>query len=265
MYPMHLNRNSRPVFSPLMLVCGVAILLSGCAQTLRQQYMSADDPCSSAREPIVKAGDDLDQQYRQMAQQQAAAQMKGHELPVMQQVGNQTQFNFGNLLSNAIQQASLTNDAYIKLKQQETGANAAAMLASVQGDASTDNARMKSVTHAMSALRTCRRNQIAAVRNSPGPSDTARVDKLRQQQTELDKDDQLIGKVFGQYANRAQVYADATATVFERPAAAGVHRPANRPSRTSVDVFKDDQHNAQVADRKQSETLHETLQNSLGA
>jgi len=45
--------------------------------------MDASDPCSSAREPIVKAGDDLDARQRQMANQMAQQQMQGHELPVV--------------------------------------------------------------------------------------------------------------------------------------------------------------------------------------
>jgi hypothetical protein len=242
----------------LFSILGVFVLVSGCTQTLRQQYITSDDPCSPAREPIVKVGDDLDEQQKQLARQQGAEQMKGHELPVTTETPYGTQFNWGNLFANAIHQASLTNQAYIKLKQQQTGANAAAMLASVEGDASSDNARMRSVTHAMSALRSCRQTQIVAAQGSTG-TEAERLEKLRKQQTELNRDDELIGKVFGQYATRAQVYADASAA--SGASSHGVHHA--KGSHNSVDAFKADQHTAQIADRKQSETLHETLQNSI--
>jgi hypothetical protein len=245
----------------------VLLLTSGCTQTLRQQYMDASDPCSSAREPIVKAGDDLDARQRQMANQIAQQQMQGHELPVMTQYGNRVQLNLQNAFTNAVHQNMLANQAYTSMKQKETGENAAAMLASVQGDASNDLVRLRSVTGAMQTLRACRATQINVARTSGG-SEAERVDKLRQQQAKLNQDDELIGKVFGQYGDRAQMYASAAASVPEPSSSHETKshstRRAARPApRSSVEVFQDDQRNAQVADRKQSETLHETLQNSI--
>jgi hypothetical protein len=117
---------------------------------------------------------------------------------------------------------------------------------------------MRSVTHAMSALRSCRQTQIVAAQGSTG-TEAERLEKLRKQQTELNRDDELIGKVFGQYATRAQVYADASAA--SGASSHGVHHA--KGSHNSVDAFKADQRTAQIADRKQSETLHETLQNSI--
>ena len=249
-----------------LLLVLTGLLLSGCAQTLRQQYLDAGDPCSSAREPIVNAGDELNARYKQMADQQAAAQMKGHELPVVTQNGNQMQFNFGNALANAIQQTNLSNQAYLRMKQQETGANAAALLASVEGDANSDRARLQSVTHAMANLRECRATQVAAARTAAG-SESDRLDKLRKQQAKLNEDDQLVASVFGQYGNRAQLYAEATSTVPEAPAGRSGHSHTGRrtrvAARSSIEALKDDQRTAQIADRKQSETLHETLQSSI--
>jgi hypothetical protein len=156
----------------LLLILG-GLTVGGCTQTLRQQYITADDPCSPAREPIVKVGDDLDQQQKELARQQGAEQMKGHELPVTTQTPYGTQFNWGNLFANAMQQATLTNQAYIKLKQQQTGANAAAMLASVEGDASTDSARMRSVTHAMIVPSDPDRQRAGERRNRGGAAGKA--------------------------------------------------------------------------------------------
>ena len=164
----------------------VLLLTSGCTQTLRQQYMDASDPCSSAREPIVKAGDDLDARQRQMANQMAQQQMQGHELPVVTNYGGRAQLNLGNALTNAVHQNMLASQDYARMKQQETGENAAAMLASVQGDASNDLVRMRSVTGAMQALRACRATQINLARSGSG-SEADRVDKLRQQQANLTK------------------------------------------------------------------------------
>jgi len=244
----------------------VLLLTSGCTQTLRQQYMDASDPCSSAREPIVKAGDDLDARQRQMANQMAQQQMQGHELPVVTNYGGRAQLNLGNALTNAVHQNMLASQDYARMKQQETGENAAAMLASVQGDASNDLVRMRSVTAAMQALRACRATQINLARSGSG-SEADRVDKLRQQQAKLNQDDELIAKVFGQYGDRAQMYASAAATVPEAPSThetkSHSKRRAPRPARSPIEEFADDRRNAQVADRKQSETLHETLQNSI--
>src|SRR6516165_5351693 len=204
----------RSVF-PLPLLCiAVLLLTSGCTQTLRQQYMDANDPCSSAREPIVKAGDDLDARQRQMADQIAKQQMQGHELPVVTNYGNRMQLNLQNAFTNAVHQNMLASQAYTRMKQQETGENAAAMLASVQGDASNDLARLNSVTGAMRALRACRATQINVAKTSGGP-EADRVEKLRQQQAKLNQDDELISKVFGQYGDRAQMYASAAAAVPE--------------------------------------------------
>jgi hypothetical protein len=245
----------------------VLLLTSGCTQTLRQQYIDASDPCSSAREPIVKAGDDLDARQRQMANQIAQQQMQGHELPVVTQYGNRVQLNLQNAFTNAVHQNMLANQNYTRMKQQETGENAAAMIASVQGDASNDLTRLRSVTGAMQALRACRATQINVARSASG-SEADRVDKLRQQQAKLNQDDELITKVFGQYGDRAQMYASAAATVPEASLTPETKshskRRAPRPvAPTPVEVLQDDQRNAQVADRKQSETLHETLQNSI--
>jgi len=171
-------------------------------------------------------------------------------------------------VTNAINQSALAGQAYTRMKQQETGENAAAMLASVQGDASNDLVRLKSVTSATQTLRACRATQINVARTSSGP-EPDRVDKLRQQQAKLNQDDELITKVFGQYGDRAQIYASAVATVPERPASQETRlhtarRTQPRPAaRSPVEALKDDQRNAQIADRKQSETLHETLQNSI--
>ncbi len=245
----------------------VLILVSGCAQTLRQRYIDANDPCSSAREPIVTAGDDLDARQRQMANQIAQQQMQGHELPVVTSSGNRMQLNLGNALTNAVNQNALASQNYMRMKQQETGEHAAAMLASVQGDASNDITRLRSVTSAMQTLRACRATQINVARTSSGP-EADRVEKLRQQQAKLNQDDELIAKVFGQYGDRAQMYASAAATV---PEAAPSHETRSRSARRTprpaarspVEALKDDQRSAQIADRKQSETLHETLQNSI--
>jgi hypothetical protein len=237
------------------------------ATVFRQQYIDASDPCSSSREPIVTAGDELDAKQRQMANQIAQQQMQGHELPVVTSSGNRMQLNLQNAFRNAVQENMLASQAYMRMKQQETGENAAAMLASVQGDASNDLTRLNSVTGAMQKLRACRATQINVARTSGG-SDAERVDKLRQQQAKLNQDDELINKVFGQYGERAQMYASAAATVPEaspshETRSHGTRRSARAPARTPVEALKDDQRNAQLADRKQSETLHETLQNSI--
>jgi len=86
------NRDKGRYRSSLPLLIAVLLLAGGCAQTLRQQYMDANDPCSSAREPIVKAGDELEARQRQTANQIAKQQMQGHELPVVTRSGNQMQF-----------------------------------------------------------------------------------------------------------------------------------------------------------------------------
>jgi hypothetical protein len=66
-------RSVTPFLLPLV---AVVILAGGCAQTLRQQYMDANDPCSSAREPIVMAGDELDARQRQTANQIASSRCR---------------------------------------------------------------------------------------------------------------------------------------------------------------------------------------------
>jgi len=241
------------------------MIVTGCAQTLRQRYIDASDPCGSAREPIVTAGDELDARQRAAADQVAAREMQGHELPVVTQSGNQMQFNFGNALVNALNQAALSQQAYLHIKQAETGENAAAMLASIQGDASGDLARLQGVTRAMQALRSCRATQIAAAQGDTGPT-AERLARLKQQQTKLVEDDQLISQVFGQYGTRADMYASAAATV---PAASAPSRPVRyrsrqaAPPKSAVEALKDDQRTAQLADRKQSETLHQTLQSAI--
>jgi hypothetical protein len=242
----------------------VLLIVTGCAQTLRQRYIDASDPCSSAREPIVTAGDELDTRQRAAADQVAAREMQGHELPVVTQNGNQMQLNFGNALVNALNQAALSQQAYLRIKQSETGENAAAMLTSIQGDARGDLARLQSVTTAMQGLRTCRATQIASAQSSTGPA-SERLERLKQQQAKLVEDDQLISQVFGQYGTRADMYASAAATVPASAPSRPVrgHSRQAAPPKNPVDALKDDQHNAQLADRKQSETLHQTLQSAI--
>jgi hypothetical protein len=253
----------------VILFITIGGLVASCNQTLRRKYIDVSDPCSPVREPIVVAGDELDARQKQLANEQAAQQMKGHELPVVTRSGNQTQFNLNNALTNAMKQASLANQAYVSMKQRETGANAAALLASVEGDASNDRARLRSVTHAMQALRTCRGAQVAAARAGSDQAAPERLEKLRRQQAKLTEDDQLIAKVFGDYGNRAQMYADASSAASagvagrEARARTGNQGTSKAPPRSSVQALKEDERTAQIADRKQSETLHETLQSSI--
>ncbi len=241
------------------------MLLSGCAQTLRSQYIDANDPCSSAREPIVKAGDDINTRDKQLADQQAAQQMQGQALPEVVNNGGQVQVSFANIIANAIKQAQLSNQAYIALKQHENGSDAAALLASVENDASNDRQKFTSVQSAMQNLRACRGAQIQTVQTDTSLSDSQRRDKLREQQTKLTQDDELIGLVFGDYAKQAAMYTSASSQVGgSRPARpANGRRTARAPAKTAVQEFSDQQAAAQVADKKQSDTLHETLQSSI--
>jgi hypothetical protein len=244
----------------------VGLFLTGCAQTLRSQYIDANDPCSPAREPIVKAGDDLNARDKQLADQQAAQQMQGQMLPETTQMGTQIQVNFANILANAIKQAQLSNQAYIALKQRENGSNAAALLASVESDASNDRSKFTSVQIATQRLRECRGTQILNAKTVAGPTEAQRQDKLREQQVKLNQDDQLIATVFGDYAKQAAIYTEASSTVGSGHTATRIasgRRQAKAPPKTAVQEFSDEERAAQIADRKQSETMHETLQSSI--
>jgi len=228
--------------------------------------MDVNDPCSLAREPIVNAGDEINARDKQLADQQAAVAMQGRALPEVTRVGNQVQLNFGNILANAIKHAQLSQQAYVALKQHENGSDAAAVLASVEHDASSDREKFTSVHIAVQRLRECRGTQILNAQTLADLTDAQRRDKLRVQQVKLNEDDKLVAEVFGDYAKRAELYLEASSSVSGKAGSTSARsspRRSRAPSNTPVQQFNDEQRAALIADRKQSETLHETLQSSI--
>jgi hypothetical protein len=283
------RRHARAGLGDLLLLLPLLVGVSACAPTLQQRYINADDPCSMKRQPIVSAGDELDRRQKAIADAYARQQMQGHELPVVTQNGSRIQFSLGNALQNAVHEAVLQQQAYAAIKAQENGSNAAAMLVSMQGDAQSQTTSVRAVSTAMRELRQCRRTQITQISSAVSTGTLNEADgrsKLLLQQRELERDDELIRGVFGQFGARADMIASATSAVAPggataRPLPRPQPSPQSQPTQTprvaspppatpksvsaSVDSMKSTQATAVANDNKDSATVHQALQSALAS
>jgi hypothetical protein len=245
--------------------------MSACT-TLQDRYIHADDECASARQPIVTAGDELNRRQRQMAEAIANQQMVGRERPTVTQYGNNVQINFGNILQNEIERETYAAQAYQAIKASESGGNAVAILASIQGDARSQQEALDLVARTIRGLRDCRRRQVAAIRQTVGTgtvTDASAPARIARQQTLLAEDDQLANEVFGYYAQRTTVIADAARNYGNGYSGSDRFRPARgrapRPSTNAVETMVRQQRLLQETDKRDSDAIHAELNNTSTA
>lgn len=192
-------------------LCLLAIL-SACAVPV--DYAASLDPsdaCAKERNPIVSAGNTVEQRNYERAKQIAQQRMV-REGRLLSTNPNQRDGVVGALLAslhNSMEKDRLLQEEYTRIRANPTGEEAVQMLAMIQGEANDTRGQLQSVSRATSALRECRSQTIASIQSrgqagALSPSETSRA--LRTQQNALAQDDDLINKVFGGFNQMAALY-----------------------------------------------------------
>lgn len=198
-----------------------AMVLSGCDQQIALGERAADpaDPCVQYREVIVEArkSDIQKQQQAAMAGAVFGAILGGA-------LSSRDDRMQGILAGAAIGGLTGLSATYYNQKA-ERAADSRALLASVNTDANVERQLVTRTGQAAKSLRTCRRNQVAAITKQvkAGSIDTrtARA-QLRSVQSRVGTDNRLISAAFNGINERVRAYSDATQAVAQADSAISV-------------------------------------------
>ena len=205
---------AKPGFRAAAAIALAAAWLAGC--TTQKDYHSGLNPldvCAQQREPIIKAGNEVEKRQFERAKAIADKRMIDEGKTAKRTGSN----DFLADISDSMQRDMLVREEYKKMQANPTGDAAVQMLAMFQGEASNDRARLGSVAATTKALRECRARAIASAQADfrrteslqvPDPSalNIARQ-HLVDQRTALAQDDTLINQVFGEFTQMADLLA----------------------------------------------------------
>lgn len=201
------------------LLTGAGLLLQGCAgqstASLSRSYDDPSDVCVAERRPIIELRSTEEQDRLRQA---IAGAVVGGILAggIAAATGNDNWLLIGGIGAGVGLLAGYTR-AYLDQKA-ETAQTREELLASVDGDAQAERARLSQTARSVQDLRDCRRDQIAKlrtdIRDGILTGDAAREAAL-DLQSRARGDNRLISEVLGGADQRVDAYVDTTAAVSE--------------------------------------------------
>lgn len=188
-------------------IASVAVApLSACQTTSLAQYADASDACYSYRKPLLETEENFNQNVAGGA---VIGAVLGGLLGAA--VGN----GKGEAIAAGAAIGALAGGGagYLKGKQDRLQSQQA-LLAEIDSDARNDGVRFSQTSGAISRLTNCRSEQIAAITDSYKKgviTQQQAQDRLRQVDTQIAQDKELLAKVLEGTGRRADLYIDAKA------------------------------------------------------